>query len=257
MSYLQDQLNAFRAIFIITLLLSFYGSIYYAHNANETNTPFTASYLLLSIYWIVVYLQQIIFLIVSFIQDEERATIICELGWNFSLFNILHYLWAESFANHYFITAEFFLILNLFNLLAMYFNYKTYALRPFYNWVLIHPVVSIPLSWVFYAIMWNGAVMCHVEDKLWARILANVFIWDFLFAGVIFLYLFRDWTIGLTMSYLMVALGFGQLATKLFALQWIFAFVISGVLFGLSVFAFIISLCEPSPAEREPLLPGA
>ena len=42
---------------------------------------------------------------------------------------------------------------------------------------------------------------------------------SFLFQGV--LLLFNDWAIGFTNAYLMFALAFGQLSTKVFALQWI------------------------------------
>ncbi|KAG7663981.1 uncharacterized protein J8A68_002482 [[Candida] subhashii] len=255
MPYSQDQLSAYRAVIIITLLLSIYGSLHYAHHAYGTDTPFTASYVLLSIYWIVIYIWQIAFTIASFIPNETRLTMVCELGWHFPIFNILHYIWAESFTNQYFILAELFLILNFFNLLGMYFTHKTYALGPVTNWFLIHvPLVALPLNWVIYGIMWNGAVMCHVEEKLWARILANIFIWDFLLIGAIFLFLFRDWASGLSISYLMLALGFRQLATKIFALQWIFAFVISGVLFCASVFVLVIDGFNPSQPENEPLL---
>ena len=46
----------------------------------------------------------------------------------------------------------------------------------------------MPLSWVMFALFWNGAVMFHIH-KLFGRILANVFIWDFLLVpGVFYCY---------------------------------------------------------------------
>ena len=61
---------------------------------------------------------------------------------------------------------------------------------------------------------------------------------SFLFRGV--LLLFNDWAIGFTNAYLMFALAFGQLSTKVFALQWIFAFVIAGILTVWSFIALVV-----------------
>lgn len=41
----------------------------------------------------------------------------------------------------------------------------------------------------------------------------------------------QDYTIGFALSILAASLGVGQFLTKAFALQWIFAFVVMGVLF--------------------------
>lgn len=255
MAYSQDLINAYRAVAILTLLLSFYGSLVYVHHGHESETPFTASYILLYIYWVVAFFWQAVFVIASFIPNEPRLTAVLQVGWHFPVFNVLNYVWAESFTSGYFFTAELFLILNFFNLLSMYFNHKTYSLSPFIDWWLIHvPLVAIPLSWVVYAIFWNGAVMFNVEEKLWARILANIFIWDFFLLGIIFVYLFRDWASGLSTSYLMLALGFGQLGIKAFALQWIFAFVIAGLVFCASAFVMITDCYNPSVRENQPLL---
>ena len=88
-----------------------------------------------------------------------------------------------------------------------------------------------------------------------ARIMANVAIWSFLGFGLVFLAAFQDYTMGFAMSALTAckfirfsseyfypvssitfanlfqALAVHQFLLKVVALQWIFAFVIMGVLF--------------------------
>jgi len=68
-----------------------------------------------------------------------------------------------------------------------------------------------------------------------ARIVANIFIWTILGFGVFFLLAFKDYTIGFELAVLSLSLALAQLGTRVFALQWIFAFVIMGLLIVLSV----------------------
>jgi len=75
----------------------------------------------------------------------------------------------------------------------------------------------------------------HGRDHLAGRIVANLFIWGLLMLGAFFLAVFKDYTIGLELAILALSLALGQLATKVVAFQWIFAFVIAGVLFVLSL----------------------
>lgn len=79
----------------------------------------------------------------------------------------------------------------------------------------------------------------------------------FLFVPGFFLVVFNDWGVGLSSSALVFSLGMGQLFTKLFALQWIFAFVISGLLLVLSVIVALTgSLSKNASSEGAPLLEG-
>lgn len=138
--------------------------------------------------------------------------------------------------------------------MGLYFSHKTFTLRPVGNWLLIHaPLVALPFSWLLYVLFWNGAVWLHIH-KTWGRIVANVFIWDFLLVPGLFLLIFNDWAIGFSSSYLMFALAFGQLATKVFALQWIFAFVIAGILVVWSAGSMIIGGVRQASGESAPLL---
>lgn len=146
--------------------------------------------------------------------------------------------------------AELLLVLNFLNLVALYLRYPTTPR-------LIHiPVVSGPLAWTFVAIFWNGAAMVGAHHTP-ARILANIVVWAILVFGFLFLVAFKDYYIGFELSILSAcklypprasavphgsmkliaaeqkttALAVHQFGIQIIALQWIFAFVIMGVLF--------------------------
>lgn len=87
------------------------------------------------------------------------------------------------------------LVLNFFNLTALYLHYSTTPL-------FIHiPVVSGPLAWTFVAILWDGAAMVGAHS-LPARILANIVVWSILVFGFLFLVAFKDYTVGFELSIL-------------------------------------------------------
>lgn len=153
-------------------------------------------------------------------------------------------LWVRA----YFWQGELLLIVNLFNLMFLYFGHPATPL-------IIHaPIVSAPLAWNYVAIFWNGAAMIgHASRNLPARIVANIFIWGILMLGAFFLAVFKDYTMGFELAILALgelsyipivsilanecptALALGQLATKVVAFQWIFAVIIAGLLFVLSL----------------------
>ncbi|KAG7661330.1 uncharacterized protein J8A68_005121 [[Candida] subhashii] len=255
MSYPQGNLHLYRAISTISLSLSLCGSIMYYKNPNTTHTPFTPHFLVLTSYWFLIYVRQIGLTIASFIANERRISMIYDSGWHFPIFNILHYVWTMLFINQYFIFAELILLLNLINLLEMFSRQKTYGHKFFSDMFLLHvTVLSCPLSWVVFAIMWNGSLLCPCPDNQWTTILGNISIWAFLSFGLFFVLKFKDWTTGAGTSLLMAALGIDQSSTKLFGPQWIFAFVISGVLVSVSVFTGIKGKSTSSQTEHEPLL---
>src|ERR1700761_7936931 len=102
-------------------------------------------------------------------------------------------LWVRG----YFWQGELLLIVNLFNLTALYFGHSATPL-------IIHaPIVSAPLAWNYVAILWNGAAMVgHTRTYLAARIVANIFIWGLLMLGGFFLAVFKDYTMGLELAVL-------------------------------------------------------
>ena len=233
------------------------------HTFHVANTPFTANVFFIVAYWLLLYVLQLTFL-VQFYRPEsaiiERSK---DIGWHFTLFNILQIIWSWLFARGHFFWSEVTLIVNFFNLLALYVSHKPYAVTPVSRWAQIHvPTTAMPFSWIFYAIFWNGAVLFHAKG-LAARIVANVLIWDFLIVPAMFLVLYKDWAVGLSSSYLMWGLGVGQFFVKVFALQWIFAFIIASLLFVGSLLMAVaprpvISESEAPalPNERAPLLSG-
>ncbi|KAI6263868.1 hypothetical protein MCOR26_011772 [Pyricularia oryzae] len=104
--------------------------------------------------------------------------------------------------------------------------------------------------------------MVHHPEALVARIFANIFIWSIFVYGLFFLVMYKDYTMGFSLSVLAASLGVAQFLRQVIALQWIFAFTIMAVLFVLSlVVAFPAwtgreSSAPPQDAERAPLLHG-
>lgn len=102
-------------------------------------------------------------------------------------------LWVRS----HFWLAELVLVINVFNLKALYLRYST---TPSF----IHiPVVSGPWAWTFVALFWNGAVAIDVRT-LAAEIVANVAIWLFLGFGLSYLAAYRDYIMGFELCFLSI-----------------------------------------------------
>lgn len=232
------------------------------HSFHVRNTAFTANGFFILVFWLILYVWQLAFTFTFYSPRSEIAEQSKDIGWHFTLFNILQVLWAWLFGTEHYIWSEIVIIINFINLLSLYVSHRPYALRPFSTWALVHiPTTAMPISWASYAIFWNGAVAFHATG-LAARIVANILIWDLLLVPALFMVLFRDYAIGFATSYIMFGLGVGQLFTKVIALQWIFAFTIAGILF---VGAVAVAL-TPRPAtavdveeaprsdERAPLL---
>jgi hypothetical protein len=132
------------------------------------------------------------------------------------------------FVRGHFILSELLLIVNFFNLSSLYFRHSAHPR-------FIHvPVVSGPLAWTFVALYWNGAIAVNAHG-LAARIVANVAVWGWLVYGLFFLVTFKDYTMGFNLTVLSASLGVAQFLRKAVAFQWIFAFVIMGLLFLFTV----------------------
>lgn len=230
---------------VITFALEAYGFLkYFAfHNSGKHyQTPFTGLSLFSYIYWIITLFLQLIFLI-GVLSDNSRIhnegnKIVGTVGYHFTVSNLISFFWFYYFKKEKFIICEILLFVNLINLLSLYIVHKTVSIKSIKEWIFIHlPITSLPLSWTLYAIFWNGAAMFHSHNKsLLARILANVFIWEFLITPGAFLIFHNDWSVGLASSFLTFGVGLNQFFTKMIAFQWIFAFVIAGLLFIFSLF---------------------
>ncbi|KAH9206011.1 hypothetical protein DL95DRAFT_79297 [Leptodontidium sp. 2 PMI_412] len=187
-------------------------------------TPFALNALMGSLYWLALFLSQIAYMWHLFSKNGDHVQAAASVGSHFIFNNLLQFGWIMLFVRGHFFWSEFILVVNFFNLSALYFRHNTYARA-------IHvPAVSGPLAWTFIALYWNGAIAVNAHI-LPARILANVAIWGILVYGLFFLIIFKDYTMGFALSYLTAALGVGQFFTKTIAFQWIFAFTIMATLF--------------------------
>lgn len=275
---------------VVTFVLSVYANVRYLVGRNPIDedperdpffrvgfTPFTANLLVILLYWGFTHLLQFGFLLQLFFPEEtnpqsqssnpvsdalgvatnaSRLKVAGNVGWSLNVFNFLHFTWTLLFVRGHYLLSEFVLIINFFNILGLYTSQAPWKLKSFSSILLLHmPVAALPFSWLFYAIFWNGAVLVG-SQSLVARIIANIFIWNFVLVPTFFLAIYRDWSIGLSSSVLVFGIGLAQLFTHVFALQWIFAFVISGLLFLASIAVLSANLNgdKISDGEQAPLI---
>ncbi|CAH6721252.1 hypothetical protein CLIB1444_05S06964 [[Candida] jaroonii] len=243
---------------ILSIYFSFQFILDYSKLSSEiSTTPFSNFFIFIFIYWIFYYLVQIVYIQTCLSDDvDSSGTSILSITNSVISFNLTNVVWVILFKNRWYLLSEILVIIQLFVILNNYLINKVYSFKPLKNYLIINLTVgSLPLSWIFMTLFWNGSLMIHSKG-LAARILANCFIWDFLIIGWVFLFWFNDYTIGLSLSYLVLGLALNQLFTKLFALQWIFAFVISGILFASSIVTMTLKpeLKESIVVEEEPLL---
>ncbi|EXJ58275.1 hypothetical protein A1O7_05700 [Cladophialophora yegresii CBS 114405] len=245
--FTQRNLLAYKILTIVSwLVLVIFGAIYtfqkptdcskhqHCHTIwgqnNHNPSGFSVNSVLTSIYWVVVLIFQAHYVRFLWSAEKDYVTSAANVGSHFILHNLLTFGFIMLWVRGYFWQGELLLIVNLFNLTALYFGHSATPL-------IIHaPIVSAPLAWNYVAILWNGAAMVgHDRTHLPARIVANIFIWGILMLGAFFLAVFKDYTMGLELALLALSLALGQLATKVVAFQWIFAFVIAAILFVLSL----------------------
>jgi len=192
------------------------------------HSPFALNKFVTDIYWLVMLVLQGGYIWHLFSGNEDWRTAAGNVGSHFILNNLFWFGFIMCFVRNHFWPAELILIANFVNLTSLYFRNSTTPR-------LVHiPVVSGPLSFNFVALFWNGAIMVGAHH-LAARIVANVFIWSILGYGVFYLFAFKDYTVGFELAILSLSIALSQMATKIFALQWIFAFAIMGVLVLLSL----------------------
>ncbi|OBA20129.1 DUF1774-domain-containing protein [Metschnikowia bicuspidata var. bicuspidata NRRL YB-4993] len=237
-----DDLLTHKISTVVSWVLSTYSTVRYFSGrqpfSDDTpyhvgETPFTLNIIVTMAYWGLLIFMQILFVTQIFIPVVDSAAGVTnrldytkKVGWHFTAFNFFVFLWTMLFV---------ILVLNLVNIFALYTTHKTYAIKPLGNYFLIHMTnAALPMSWLLFAIFWNGAVLFHVH-KFLGRVIANFTVWLLLIIPGFFTLVFNDWGLGLTSSILAFGLGLGQLFTKAFALQWIFGFVISGLLLILTL----------------------
>lgn len=201
----------------------------HGHQDDVAFTPFTANLPLIVIYWLITCALQIVYLGRYFNATPRSLT------WHFIGNNCLLLLWSYLFSRGHYFWSLVVVIIDFMNLAIAYILNGSYRIRPLPAWLVIHGgLVALPLQWVFYLIFWNGAVLFHARHLV-SRLVANILIWDFLLVPGLLVLLFGDYISGFAASWIALALALGQLFTKVFALQWIFAFIIAGLVFIMSV----------------------
>lgn len=195
---------------------------------NAHLSPFSMNSVITSIYWILLYLLQLVYTYHLYSSSSVHLTAAANIGSHFILHNLLIFGFIHLWTRSHFWLALLLIVVNFFNLSAAYFRHPTMPRS-------IHiGTVSGPLAWNFVALYWVGAVAVHAHN-LPARIVANIFIWGILVYGGFFLMAYKDYTMGIALSVLAAAIGVSQFLTKVIAFQWIFAFVIMAVLFLFSL----------------------
>jgi len=227
---------------------------------NRTHhTPFAQNQIITSIYWLALFISQIGYVWSLFSSNADYVNAAAGVGSHFIISNLFNFAFVMLFVRGHYGWAELILICNFFNLSFLYFRHNTHPR-------FIHiPVVSGPLAWTFVALYWNGAIAVNAHS-LGARIVANIFIWGILVYGMFFLVAYKDYTMGFALSILAASTGVGQFLTHAIALQWIFAFVIMGVLFVATLVIAVPGIfgqefsfrregaIVPADQERAPLL---
>ncbi|KIV90350.1 hypothetical protein PV10_07662 [Exophiala mesophila] len=239
-------LIAYKILTVVSWLLLVIAGVYYTfrrpedhhhhHNYhtiwgqnNHRATPFSLNSIVVSIYWVVVLILQAHYVRYLYSADQTFVTSAANVGSHFILHNLLSFGFILLWVRGFFWQGEILLIVNLFNLTLLYFRHPT---TPRFVHI---PIVSAPLAWTYIAILWNGAAAVNARS-LPARIVANIFIWGILVLGAFFLLTYKDYTIGIELSILALALAIAQLETHVIAFQWIFAFIIAVLLFFGSLF---------------------
>ncbi|KAF6833434.1 hypothetical protein CMUS01_06549 [Colletotrichum musicola] len=239
-SHSAGSITTYKVLTILSWLLSLVVTLYYTVNEPRDGftirrriwdqnylypTAFTLNSVIVDIYWIVLFILQVGYVGHLFSSNTDYVNAAASVGAHFIFNNLLHFAFVMLFVRSHFAWAEVILIINFFNLSSLYFRHNTYP--RFIHW----PVVSAPLAWTFVAIYWNGAIMVPHPHSLVARIFGNIFIWSILVYGGFFITIYKDYTIGFSLSVLAAAIGVAQFERQVIAFQWIFAFTIMAVLF--------------------------
>ena len=194
------------ASYLILLITAFYYSFHApteGHKPHDRSTiwgqnrpsPFAQNSVITSIYWIVLWLLQLIYAWSLWSSNETYKLSAANIGAHYIASNLLLFGFLHLFVRSYTFLALLLLVINFFNLSTLYFRHSTTPR-------LIHiGVVSGPLAWNFVALYWVGALAVHAHN-LPARIVGNIFIWGFLAYGVFFLAAFKDYTVGFSLSVL-------------------------------------------------------
>ncbi|KAJ5143011.1 uncharacterized protein N7515_001798 [Penicillium bovifimosum] len=266
-------LNTYRVLVPLTWLLVVVVGIYHSvHSPDDVkkgkklwrqgdkhNTPFSQNTTVTGVFWILLLLSQLSYVWHLFSKNTVLVTAAANVATHFILNNLFLFAWILLWTRNHFRVAEVILAAHFINQTVTYWRHR--GLPAF-----VHlPAVAGPYAWTLTALFWNGAVAVH-SHNLPGRILANIFIWVILFVGLFDIVLREDYILGYCLSWLTLSLALRQVAVKIIALQWIFAFVVFGVFLVVSVYISStkatgrdslfrrVAHPESTDREREPLL---
>ncbi|KAI9167100.1 atp synthase f0 [Paramyrothecium foliicola] len=239
-----NSILAYKIFTLLTWVLSVVTSVYYTINEPHDGftirkriwdqnylypSAFTMNSTIADVFWVILFVLQLGYITHLFSKNTDHVHAAASVGSHFILNNLFHFAFVMLFVRSHFFWAEVILVINFVNLTSLYFRHNTYPR-------FIHtPVVSAPLAWTFVAIYWNGAIMVHHPTSLIARIFGNIFIWAILGYGLFFIAIYKDYTMGFSLSVLAAAIGVAQFLRQIIALQWIFAFTIMAILFVMTL----------------------
>jgi hypothetical protein len=266
-----NSIITYKVLTVLSWILSVVTSVYYTTNEPHDGftirrriwdqnalypSAFTMNSVIADVFWVSLFVLQLGYITHLFSKNTEHVHAAASVGSHFIVNNLFHFAWVMLFVRSHFFWSEVMLVLNFINLTSLYFRHNTYPR-------FIHtPTVSAPLAWTFVAIYWNGAIMVHNPTNLVARIFGNILIWSILGYGMFFITIYKDFTMGFSLSVLAAAIGVAQFLRQIIALQWIFAFVIMAILFIMTVIVAVPAWAgrgewtraPPQDAERAPLL---
>lgn len=275
-SHGRKTLFAYRALGPLSWLVVVVSSLYYTiaqpdRFFNESPvgsqmdinpTLFSQSAVVTGIYWVILLVSQLGYLAQLWSSNAEKLVAATNVAPYYVLNNIFVLAFTQLWIHSKFWGAEVIDIANLLSQGTLYWKYPGLPTS-------IHlPAIAGPYAWTISALFWNGAVAVPGEDTLAKRVVANIFIWVFFFVGQGHIIHRSDHQFGYSVSLLSLSLALKQLSLKIISLQWIFAFIIFGLLLVSSVNSsttryynrsfFYRSRAEPEipDREREPLLSG-
>ncbi|EAL84567.1 hypothetical protein KXW98_003290 [Aspergillus fumigatus] len=269
-------LSTYRVLVPITwLLVVIFGVYYTLHSPDDVKhgrkifkqghvytTPFSLNTTITEIYWVLLLLTQLSYVYHLFSNDGAIANAAANVGSHFILNNLFTLAWILLWTRGHFWASEVMLAANYLNQHAAYWRHRTLP-------TFVHlSAIAGPYAWTLMALFWNGAVAVG-SNSFPARIAANIFIWLIFAFGSTHIMATQDDLLGYCLTFLTLALAIEQLAIKVIALQWIFAFVIFAVFLVESIYlsstkysgrdSLFRRITEPEPTdrEREPLLNSA
>jgi Fungal protein of unknown function (DUF1774) len=156
------------------------------------HTPFSLNSIVISVYWIIIYILQIPYLY-NLYTPPALVTPAMILAPFFTFNNLLAFGFVHLWCRGYFWWALLLAAVNWLNLTFAYFRFPKSP-------VLMHiAVITGPLAWAFATLFWDGAAAFGAH-KVPARIVANVFVWTWAVYGGFYLVAFKDWSMGFCLS---------------------------------------------------------